>query len=38
MEKKEENNMEINQSFKLSAIVGTWESLNLHPFDAPCIG
>ncbi|WP_281816976.1 DUF3876 domain-containing protein [Parabacteroides goldsteinii] len=31
MEKKEENNMEINQSFKLSAIVGTWESLNLHP-------
>ena len=34
MEKKEENNTEINQSFKLSAIVGIWESLNL---DAPCI-
>ena len=31
MEKKEENNTEINQSFKLSAIVGIWESLNLHP-------
>lgn len=31
MEKKEENNAEINQSFKLSAIVGIWESLNLHP-------
>ena len=26
MEKKEENNTEINQSFKLSAIVGIWES------------
>ena len=31
MENKEENNTEINQSFKLSAIVGIWESLNLHP-------
>ena len=31
MEKKEENNTEVNQSFKLSAIVGIWESLNLHP-------
>lgn len=31
MEKKEENNMGVNQSFKLSAIVGIWESLNLHP-------
>ena len=30
MEKKEENNTEVNQSFKLSAIVGIWESLNLH--------
>ena len=31
MKKKEENNTGVNQSFKLSAIVGTWESLNLHP-------
>ena len=31
MEKKEENNTGVNQSFKLSAIVGIWESLNLHP-------
>ena len=31
MENKEEYNTEINQSFKLSAIVGIWESLNLHP-------
>lgn len=31
MEKKEENNTEIKQSFNLSAIVGIWESLNLHP-------
>ena len=31
MEKKEENNTEIKQSFHLSAIVGIWESLNLHP-------
>ena len=31
MEKKEENNREVNQSFKLSAIVGIWESVNLHP-------
>ena len=31
MEKKEENNMGVNQSFNLSAIVGIWESLNLHP-------
>ena len=31
MKKKEENNTEIKQSFNLSAIVGIWESLNLHP-------
>ena len=31
MEKKEENNTGVNQSFKLSVIVGIWESLNLHP-------
>lgn len=31
MENKEENNTEVNQSFKLSAIAGIWESLNLHP-------
>ena len=31
MEKKEENNRGVNQSFKLSVIVGIWESLNLHP-------
>ena len=31
MENKEEYNTEINQSFKLSAIIGIWESLNLHP-------
>ena len=31
MAKKEENNTEIKQSFNLSAIVGIWESLNLHP-------
>ena len=31
MEKKEENNTEIKQSFNLSAIAGIWESLNLHP-------
>ena len=31
MEKKEENNTEVNQSFKLSSIAGIWESLNLHP-------
>ena len=31
MEKKEENNTGIKQSFNLSAIVGIWESLNLHP-------
>ena len=29
--KKEENNTGVNQSFKLSVIVGIWESLNLHP-------
>ena len=31
MENKEEYNTEINKSFKLSTIVGIWESLNLHP-------
>ena len=31
MEKKEENNTEMKQSFNLSAIVGIWESINLHP-------
>ncbi len=31
MEKKEENNTEVKQSFNLSAIVGIWESVNLHP-------
>lgn len=31
MKKKEENNTGVNQSFKLSVIVGIWESLNLHP-------
>lgn len=31
MNKKEENNTGVNQSFKLSVIVGIWESLNLHP-------
>lgn len=31
MERKQDNHIEINQSFRLSAIVGTWESLNLHP-------
>lgn len=30
MEKKEENNMEINQLFKLFVIVGIWESLNFY--------
>ena len=28
MKKKEENNTGVNQSFKLSVIVGIWESLN----------
>ena len=31
MEKKKENNTEVKQSFNLSAIVGIWESVNLHP-------
>ena len=31
MEKKKENNPEVKQSFNLSAIVGIWESVNLHP-------
>ena len=31
MEKKKENTTEVKQSFNLSAIVGIWESLNLHP-------
>ena len=31
MGKQEEKNAEVNQSFKLSAITGTWESVNLHP-------
>ena len=31
MKKKEENNTGVNQSFKLSVIVGIWESLNFHP-------
>ena len=30
-EKKKENNTEVKQSFNLSAIVGIWESVNLHP-------
>ena len=31
MEKKKENHTEVKQSFNLSAIVGIWESVNLHP-------
>ena len=31
MKRKQDANSEANQSFTLPAIVGTWESLNLHP-------
>ena len=31
MKRKEDTSIEVNQSFSLSAIVGTWESINLHP-------
>ena len=31
MTRKQDDNSEVNQSFTLPAIVGTWESLNLHP-------
>ena len=31
MTRKQDVNSEANQSFTLPAIVGTWESLNLHP-------
>ena len=31
MKRKQDVNLEANQSFTLPAIVGTWESLNLHP-------
>ena len=31
MKRKQDVNSEANQSFTLPAIVGTWESLNLHP-------
>ena len=31
MTRKQDDNSEVNQSFTLLAIVGTWESLNLHP-------
>ena len=31
MTRKQDDNSETNQSFTLPAIVGTWESLNLHP-------
>lgn len=31
MKRKQDVNSEANQSFTLSAVVGTWESLNLHP-------
>ena len=31
MTRKQDCNLEANQSFTLPAIVGTWESLNLHP-------
>ena len=31
MKRKQNVNSEVNQSFTLPAIVGTWESLNLHP-------
>ena len=31
MKRKQDVHSEVNQSFTLPAIVGTWESLNLHP-------
>lgn len=31
MKRKQDKPIEIIQSFNLSAIVGTWESINLHP-------
>ena len=31
MKRKQDVNSEANQSFTLPSIVGTWESLNLHP-------
>lgn len=31
MKRKQDNHIEMNQSFNLSAIIGTWESINLHP-------
>ena len=31
MKRKQDGNSEVNQSFILPAIVGTWESVNLHP-------
>ena len=31
MKRKQDVNLEANQSFTLPAIVGTWESLNIHP-------
>lgn len=31
MKIKQDSSIETNRSFRLSAIVGTWESLNLHP-------
>ena len=31
MKRKQDANSEANQSFTLPVIVGTWESLNLHP-------
>lgn len=31
MKRKQNSSIEANQPFSLSAIVGTWESINLHP-------
>ena len=31
MTRKQDDNSKANQSFTLPTIVGTWESLNLHP-------
>ncbi|WP_455672528.1 DUF3876 domain-containing protein [Phocaeicola sp.] len=31
MKRKQDSHTSVNQSFKLSAIVGTWESFSLHP-------
>lgn len=31
MKRKQKSYIEVNQSFNLSVIVGTWESINLHP-------